>query len=96
MEEYKITRERWRIAQDIDGNCFIVDDNNNQTIASISKHLSNKRRKQLSFLIANSPFLLDSLIDLLSFVDNDFCDANPIDVISQARFAVQCSILTRK
>ena len=94
----KIASERWNFAQDADGNCFIgisVPNTTNkyEIIASVKEHLSNERKKEVTFLLANAPYLLDALIDLLNYVEKpDTANFGGIDVIEKARYAIETSI----
>ena len=98
----KIASERWNYAQDVDGNCFIgisVPNTTNkyQIIASVKENLSNERKKEVSFLLANAPYLLDALIDLLNYVEKpDTANFGGIDVIEKAKYAIETSLTTKK
>ena len=94
----KIASERWNFAQDVDAKCFIGvsvpnEDNKYKIIASINDNLTNERKKEVTYLLANAPYLLDALIDLLNYVEKpDTANFGGIDVIEKARYAIETSI----
>lgn len=99
LEAKKIASERWNFAQDVNGNSFIgisVPNTSNkyEIIASIKENLENKRKKEVTYLIANAPYLLDALIDLVTLFDNpNKDDLEAINVLEKARYAIEKSLL---